>query len=161
MFLYPYFVNIQQIESVINALRLPLLITKEVVKADIILALRSSVKKNNHLRQIARSRCITIYTIYSSTIPHITRALRKALNFNFALNSNFLILYNQTNRDIIDSLEEAREAIEKIVLTKGHIVELLSCVTDSRKIQHHLAKLYDIKSRSYGEEPNRHLRISP
>ena len=161
MFLYPYFVNIQQIESVISALCLPLLITREVVKADIILALRSSVKKNNRLRQVARNKRITIYTIYSSTIPHITRALRKALNFNITFNSNVLVLYNQTTTDVIDYLEEAREAIEKIVLAKGHIVELLSCVVGSRRQQHNLAELYDIKSRSYGEEPNRYLRIFP
>ncbi len=161
MLLYPYFINIQQIESVISALGLPLLITREAVKADIILALRSSVKKNNRLRQIARSKCITIYTIYSSTIPHITRALRKAFNFSIAFNPNALSLYQRTDKEIVDSLEEAREAVEKIVVAKGQIVELLSCVADSRKIQHQLAKLYDVKARSYGEEPNRHLRIYP
>ena len=161
LFLYPYFVNIQQIRSVIHALGLPLSITREAVKADIILALRSSVKKNNSLKQVAKSKCITIYTIYSSTIPHITRALRKAFNFNISFNSNALTLYNHTNKDIFDSLEEARDAIEKIVVTKGQIVELLSCVVDSRKVQHHLAKMYDIKARSYGEEPNRYLRIYP
>ena len=61
---------------------MPLVITQDVIKADVILALRSSVKKNNRLRQIAKSKCITIYTIYSSNVPHITRALRKVLNLH-------------------------------------------------------------------------------
>ena len=78
--IYPYFVNVQQIKAVVSTLGLPLVITQDVIKADVILALRSSVKKNNRLRQIAKSKCITIYTIYSSNVPHITRALRKVLN---------------------------------------------------------------------------------
>lgn len=161
VFLYPYFVNIQQVKSVISALGLPLLITKDAIKADVILALRSSVKKNNHLRQIAKSKCITIYTIYSSTIPNITRALRKVLNLNTSLKFNAIHLYNKKNSCIIDALEEAREAIEKIVIGKGQMVELLSCIANSRKIQHHLVELYSVKARSFGEEPNRRLRIYP
>ena len=161
VFLYPYFVNIQQVKAVIDTLELPLFITKDAVKADIILALRSSVKKNNRLRQIAKSKCITIYTIYSSTIPHITRALRKVLNLNTSLTFSSIHLYEQKNILAINALEEAREAIEKIVIGKGQIVELLSCVASARKIQHHLVKIYNVKARSFGEEPNRCLRIYP
>lgn len=159
--LYPYFINIQKIRAVISALGLSILITKDAMKADVILALRSSVKKNNRLRQIAKGRSITIYTIYSSTIPHITRALRKLLNINVYLKFNIVYLYKKKNLSVIDSLEEAREAIEKIVIGKGQIVELLSCVASLRKMQHHLVKLYNVKARSFGEEPHRRLRIYP
>ena len=159
--LYPYFVNIQQVKAVVNALGLPLSITKDAIKADVILALRSSIKKNNRLRQIARSRSITIYTIYSSTIPHITRALRKLLNLNMSLQFHARYLYSTRNLLAIEALEEVREAIEKIVVGQGEIVELLSCVANLRKIQHHLVKLYNVKARSFGEEPNRRLRIYP
>ena len=159
--LYPYFVNIQQVRAVINALGLPLFITKDAIKADVILALRSSVKKNNRLRQIAKTKSITIYTIYSSTIPHITRALRKLLNLNTSFAFNAMQLYSNKNIDILDALEEAREAVEKIVVAKRQIVELLSCVANLRKMQHHLVKLHSIKARSFGEEPNRRLRIYP
>lgn len=159
--LYPYFVNIQQVKAVVNALGLPLLITKDAIKADVILALRSSVKKNNRLRQIAKTKSITIYTIYSSTIPHITRALRKLLNLNTSFKFNAIQLYSNNNLDIINALEEAREAVEKIVIDKRQIVELLSCVANLRKMQHYLVKLYSVKARSFGEEPNRRLRIYP
>ncbi len=62
LLLYPYFINMQQIESVIHVLGLPLLITKDAMKADAILALRSSVKKNNKLRQIAKTK--KYYNLY-------------------------------------------------------------------------------------------------
>ena len=161
LWLYSYFVNVQQIEAVINALGLPMCITKDAMKADAILALRSGVKRNNKLRQIAKTRNITIYTIYSSTIPHITRALRKLLNLNICFQIGSGQLYENKTLDEIDVLEEAREAIEKIVIGKKQIVELLSCVANLRKIQHHLVKLYNVKARSFGEEPNRGLRIYP
>ncbi len=159
--IYAYFVNAQQIEAVINTLQLPLLITKDALKADAILALRSSVKQNTKLRQIAKTRNITIYTIYSSTIPHITRALRKILNIHSFSQLNWKQLYENKTYEQIEALEEAHEAIRKIVIDKKQIVELLSCVANLRKIQHHLVKIYNLKARSFGEEPNRRLRIYP
>ena len=161
IYLYPYCVNVQQVKVVIDTLSLPLLITKDAMNADVILALRSSVKKNNRLRQIAKSKRITVYTIYSSTIPHITRALRKVLNFNLLFSSQTLSLYNNKSKYILNGLEETREAIEKIVLGKQQIVELLSGPASLRKLQHYLVKMYNVKARSFGEEPHRRLRIFP
>ena len=161
LFIYPYFVNIQQIEAIINTLALPLFITKDAMKADAILALRSSMKKNNRLRQIAKTKNITIYTIYSSTVPHITRALRKLLNLNSHIQISSHQIYKNKNINEIDALEEVREAVEKIVIGKKEMVELLFSVANLRKMQHHLVKLYNVKARSFGEEPNRRLRIYP
>lgn len=159
--IYPYFVNIQQVKSVINALQLPLLITKDAIKADVILALRSSVKKNNRLRQIAKTKSITIYTIYGSTIPHITRALRKLLNLNGSLKFHAVQLYSNKNQDIVSVLEEASEAVEKIVLVKKQFLEFFSCVANLRKIQHNLLRFCNLKVRSFSEEPNFYLCIYP
>ena len=161
IYLYPYFVNVQQVKAVIDTLGLPLLITQDAINADVILALRSSVKKNNRLRQIAKSRKITVYTIYSSSIPHITRALRKVLNLNLLFSSQNLNLYDGKSKYIIDILEETREAIEKIVLGHQQMVELSSSVASLRKLQYLLVKLYNVRSRSFGEEPHRRLRIFP
>lgn len=159
--LYAYFVDIKQIKAVINILQLPLCITKDAIKADAILALRSSVKQNNKLRQIAKKRNITIYTVYDSTIPHITRALRKILNLNSYSQLNLKQLYLNKTDSQLEALEEVHQAIKKIVINKQEIVELLSCVANLRKIQHHLVRIYNLKARSFGEEPNRRLRIYP
>lgn len=86
--LYPYSVNFQQIEVIINTLQLPIILTKDVFKSDVILALRSNIKQNTKLRQMAKSRKMTIYTIHSSTVPYITRALRQILNVNKVRNLN-------------------------------------------------------------------------
>ncbi len=81
------------------------------------------------------------------------------LNLYFQIGSDQL--YENKTPQEIDVLEEAREALEKIVLGKNQIVELLSCVANLRKMQHYLVKLYNVKARSFGEEPNRRLRIYP
>ncbi len=161
LLLYPYFVNVNQIGFVVHVLELPVIITKDAIKADVILALRSSIKKNNKLRQIAKARSIIIYTIYNSSIPHITRALRKLLNLNMCFQIDSDKLYDNKKVEQINALEEARDALEKIVLTKKQMVELISCVANLRKMQHYLVKLYNAKARSFGEEPNRRLRIYP
>ena len=80
--IYLHCIAYQRVEAVINALDLPLLIAQDVFQADVILALRSHVRQNSRLRSLAKFRGVTIYTIYSSTIPHITRALKKVLNLD-------------------------------------------------------------------------------
>lgn len=161
LLIYPYFVGMHHVEAVVHNLGLPLVITKDAIQADAILALRSSVKKNNKLRQLAKAKNIIIYTIYSSTVPHITRALRKLLDFHPLPQVDLAKLYQSRALDQIDALEEARNALDHIVIGKKQIVELLSCVAKLRKMQHYLVKVYNVKARSFGEEPNRRLRIYP
>ena len=161
IYIYLYCVKFQQVEAVINTLGLPFLITQDPAEADAILALRSNIRQNSKLRNIAKIKNVTIYTIYSCTIPHITRALRKVLNLNLVSQINCEQLYSNKNNEEILALEEARQAIEKVVIGKKQIAELLSCIANLRKIQHHLVKLYNVKARSFGEEPNRRLRIYP
>jgi predicted RNA-binding protein Jag len=63
--------------------------------------------------------------------------------------------------DEIEALEEARLAVEQIVIPKGQPVELLPRSSQVRKMQHELVEHYRLKSNSFGEEPNRRLRIYP
>nr|YP_009293807.1 hypothetical protein Ahnf_010 [Ahnfeltia plicata]AOM65495.1 hypothetical protein Ahnf_010 [Ahnfeltia plicata]UAT97123.1 hypothetical protein Ahn.pli.UK.pt_185 [Ahnfeltia plicata]UAT97328.1 hypothetical protein Ahn.pli.Chile.pt_185 [Ahnfeltia plicata] len=159
--LYAYSINIQQIEAVVNTLQLPVALTRDVIQADIILALRSHVKQNTKLRQIAKSRQITIYTIHSSTVPHITRALRQMLNLNIVNYINWQQLCINKNMSEIEALEEVRIAIERIVFEKKQSVELLPRLANLRKVQYQLIESYNLRARSFGEEPNRRLRIYP
>jgi predicted RNA-binding protein Jag len=63
--------------------------------------------------------------------------------------------------DELEALEEARLAVEQIVIPKGQPVELLPRSGKVRKMQHELVEHYRLKSDSFGEEPNRRLRIYP
>jgi predicted RNA-binding protein Jag len=63
--------------------------------------------------------------------------------------------------DEIDALEEARLAVEQIVIPKRQPVELLPRSASLRKMQHELVERYRLNSSSFGNEPNRRLRIYP
>lgn len=159
--LYPYSINLQQVEAVINTLQLPVVLTKDVLQSDVILALRSNVKQNTKLRQIAKSRKMTIYTIHNVTVPHITRALRQILNiYKISYLSWRQLCINKKSLEI-EALEEASIAIEKIVIGKRQSIELMPRIANLRKFQHELIESYNLRSRSFGEEPNRRLRIYP
>ncbi len=71
-------------------------------------------------------------------------------------------LFSQNgSEDEMDALEEARLAVEQIVIPKGQPVELLPRSPKVRKMQHELVEHYRLKSDSFGDEPNRRLRIYP
>nr|QCI08466.1 hypothetical protein [Spermothamnion repens] len=159
--LYPYGLNVKLTEATISALDLSIILTRDIMKADIILALRSNVKYNNKIRQLAKSKKITIYTIHSSTINNITRALKKMLNSYSINDMNFDALYNNKNIQQLQALLEVNLAIEKIVSTKKYSVELLPRIFSIRQLQYKLIDLYNFNAQSFGEEPNIFLRIYP
>nr|YP_009315576.1 Hypothetical protein ycf45 [Liagora brachyclada]SCW24234.1 Hypothetical protein ycf45 [Liagora brachyclada] len=161
LLIYPYGLNFQEIDTVISMLKLPLLLCREIGRADVILALRSNLKLNSKLRQIARSKRITIYTIHTSTVPQITRALKKMLEINSVSFIRWSEFCSGKTVEETQALNEAKWAIEKIVIAKKQPVELLSCLANARKIQHELVRFYNLRARSLGEEPYRRLRIYP
>ncbi|MFN6513664.1 MAG: R3H domain-containing nucleic acid-binding protein [Nostoc sp. CreGUA01] len=161
---YPYGVSRHQLEQVISVLTLPVVLTKDIDSADAILALRSHVKNHAKLRQMAKARHVPIHMIKSSTIPQITRGLRRLLNIDdpdMADDRELQLFLHSGSDDEMDALEEARLAVEQIVIPKGQPVELLPRSPQVRKMQHELVEHYRLKSHSFGEEPNRRLRIYP
>nr|YP_009294201.1 hypothetical protein Palma_009 [Palmaria palmata]AOM67641.1 hypothetical protein Palma_009 [Palmaria palmata] len=157
--IYPYGLDFHEVSLVIQNLVLPLILCKEVSKSDVILALRTNLKQNKKLRQIARDRSMTIYTIHSNTVPQVTRALKKIIEMKASplINWTEVCVY-RTGKDL-EALCEVRYAIEKIIIVKRESVELLPRLADTRKIQHELVLLYKLKARSLGEEPYRRLHI--
>jgi stage III sporulation protein SpoIIIAA len=161
---YPYGVSRHQLEQIIGVLNLPVILTKDIDSADAILALRSHVKNHAKLRQMAKARHVPIHVIKSSTIPQITRGLRRLLNIDdpeITDDQELQLFLHSGSDDEIDALEEARLAVEQIVIPKGQPVELLPRSPQVRKMQHELVEHYRLKSHSFGEEPNRRLRIYP
>lgn len=161
---YPYAVSRHQLEQVIRVLNLPVVLTKDMDEADVVLALRSHVKNQSKLRLVAKGRHLPIHTIKSSSIPQITRALQRILDIDETAGTDIpdLSLFAQSgSEDEIEALEEARLAVEQIVIPKGLPVELLPRSAKVRKMQHELVEHYRLKSCSFGDEPNRRLRIYP
>lgn len=162
--IFPYGVSRHQMEQVISVLTLPVALTKDLDNADAILALRSHVKNHAKLRQMAKARHLPIHMIKASTIPQITRGMRRLLNMDepeIGDESELQLFLHSGSDDEMDALEEARLAVEQIVIPKGQPVELLPRSSQVRKMQHELVEHYRLKSHSFGDEPNRRLRIYP
>jgi stage III sporulation protein SpoIIIAA len=164
LYVYPYGVGRSQLEQAIDVLGLPIVLTKDMSSADVVLALRSQIKNHAKLRQVAKAKQIPIHAVKTNTIPQVIKALRRALGLEEVDAHDEmdvrLFSYNGSD-DELEALEEARLAVEQIVIPKGQPVELLPRSPKVRKMQHELVEHYRLQSDSFGEEPNRRLRIYP
>jgi stage III sporulation protein SpoIIIAA len=161
---YPYAVSRHQLDQVIRALNLPVTLTKDIDDADAVLALRSHLKNHSKLRHLAQNRQVPIHAVKSNSVPQIIRALQRMLHMDVAGEDepvNISLFSRNGDDNEIEALEEARLAVEQIVIPKGQPVELLPRSPQVRKMQHELVEHYRLKSSSFGEEPNRRLRIYP
>ena len=165
MRIYAYGISRQQLDHVVNTLDLPVKFTKELSAADAVLALRSHIRNHSKLKQVAKARQVPIYTVKSNSIPQITRSLRRLLDLDddgdMPESVNLDLFSHNGADDELEALEEARLAVEQIVIPKSQPVELLPRSPKIRKMQHELAEHYRLKSLSFGDEPNRRLRIYP
>jgi stage III sporulation protein SpoIIIAA len=160
--IYPYGISSHDLEQIIEVLELPVVLTKDMDSADAVLALRTHIKNHAKLRQVAKVRQLPIYSVKSGTIPQLTRTLRRMLKLDDVPDVADLSLFSRDgSEDEIEALEEARLAVEQIVIPKGQPVELLPRSSKVRKMQHELIEHYRLRSDSYGDEPNRRLRIYP
>ena len=163
LMIYPYGVSRFHLEQVIQTLKLPAEVTKDLDGADIVLALRSQVRSRSKIQQLAHSRQIPIHTVKANTLIALARALRHILNIESedGSDSDLELFIRASSGDETEALEEARLAVEQIVIPKSQPVELLPRSPLIRKLQHQLVEHYHLRAQSFGEEPNRRLRIYP
>jgi nucleoside-triphosphatase THEP1 len=160
--LYPYGISRYHLDRLIQTLHLPITLTKDLDSADAVLALRAQGKGQSRLRHIAEGRHLPVHLVKSNSIPQITRALQRLLDLEEDPTRLNLDVFSRSGADDeLEALEEARLAVEQIVIPKGQPVELLPRSAHIRKMQHELAEHYRLKSLSCGEEPHRRLRIYP
>jgi stage III sporulation protein SpoIIIAA len=163
-YVYPFAISRHPLEQVIRTLNLPVVLTKDLDSADMVLALRTQGKNQAKLRQLAKARQMPVHMVKSNTLPQIARGLRRMLNLadpSPTEDGEFQQFMPGSGEDELEALEEARLAVEQIVIPKGQPVELLPRSATVRRMQHELIEHYHLKSRSFGDEPNRRLRIYP
>lgn len=162
--LYPYQMSRNLVEQVIDQLNLPIRVVGGVERADAILTLKASLRKHTNLRRMAEGYQVPIFAVKANTVAQIANTLQQALGaaeqaVDSVACSEFA--YTGDEDDQWDALEEARLAVEQVVIPKGQPVELLPRSAAIRKMQHEFIEHYRLKSSSFGTEPNRRLRIYP
>ncbi|WP_218079554.1 R3H domain-containing nucleic acid-binding protein [Anthocerotibacter panamensis] len=162
--IYPYGVSRNDLEQIIRHYSFPVHLTKDIDDADVVLALRTHLRDKAKICAVAQNRQIPIHTVKTNSVPYITRALRRLLQIDEPAggeNLDLNMLLNGDSEDELEALEEARLAVEQIVIPKGQTVELLPRSPNIRRMQHELIEHYQLRSKSFGDEPNRRLRIYP
>ena len=171
MRIFPYAVSRSQLERVIRTLRLPAVVTKNVDDADVVLVLRSYAKNGGRIFEQAEARKVPIYVVKANTIPQIQKSMREVMHLDQGGGSGALTgplgkpkeldqLPERLSEEEAEALQEAQSAIET-VLNRSEPAELNPRSPKIRRIQHLMAERYNLRSESYGEEPNRRLRIFP
>ena len=146
--IFPYGVSRIRLEQAIQRFRVPAVITDDVDRADLVLALKSQEKRQPRRLRDVQARGVPLYLVKSNTITQMENFLRMIFDLG----------------DHFDSEEEAlREAAAAIseVREKGRAVELSPQNNVIRKLQHKLADEYGLSTRSKGREPYRRVIIYP
>jgi hypothetical protein len=164
MRVYPYAISAYQLQQIIDALNLPMVLTKYVSDADAIVALRSHARKHDNLQRLAKNQQIPLHVVKANTPAHLTRTLRQLLGMDSRDDRQDWEMNFEEARDRneeLAALEEARLAVEQVVIPQQQPVELLPRSSWLRKLQHELVERYRLNSHSVGDEPDRRLRIYP
>lgn len=164
-FLYLHGINNQDLKSLIKTLRLPVVITKEIQYADAILTLGNLVKGNRKLKQMSHAKKITIFTIQNNTLFQLAKALRliskKNTKVSVPKSNSKVLLAKVLEKGFLTPLEEARLAVEEVVIPKNIPLDLIPRSNAIRKEQYELVCHYQLKACCVGEGDNSRLRIYP
>ncbi|RAL38118.1 hypothetical protein DM860_000812 [Cuscuta australis] len=135
--------------------------TDNISEADALLALQSKLKRNSGIQAAARTRGVRIYSSKTGSLSQITKAI-EALVADYADGSIFFESEPKVNEsEKMDALEEARIAIERVVIPIGEPVELLPRPSSIISLQTDLISKYNLTSERIGAESDARLRIMP
>ncbi|KAL0399451.1 UNVERIFIED_CONTAM: protein SEEDLING PLASTID DEVELOPMENT 1 [Sesamum radiatum] len=135
--------------------------TDNISEADVLLALQSKLKKNSGLQAAAKSRGIPTYVSKTSSLAQLTKAIQAVMS-DYADGFEFYDTEAKANdSEKIDALEEARIAIEQIVIPEAESVDLLPRPSNILLLQKDLIRKYNLKSERVASEHGVWLRILP
>ncbi|KAH7284863.1 hypothetical protein KP509_34G074300 [Ceratopteris richardii] len=183
LLLYTYQISDSSLEQVVEVMGLDnaIQLTDDLGAADAVLALRSKLNLSSWVRGIAKYRQLPIFVIKANTMPQMVRALRTILGMESLGSSNSLSnkikddtkarsegigkglssSRKATLEDEVDALEEARLAIEQIVIPKGQPVELLPRSLEIIESQIKLIESYQLGTELAGLGNSSRIRILP
>ncbi|KAE8124744.1 hypothetical protein FH972_019601 [Carpinus fangiana] len=136
-------------------------LTDNISEADALLALQSKLKKNSRIQAAAKSHDIPIYVTKTSSLVQITKAIGALMSDLKDGLKGFEPADEMKSLEKLDALEEARIAIEQIVIGKGKPVELLPRPSNIMALQMALIRKYQLEAERIGSDSDIHLRILP
>ncbi|KAG2632212.1 hypothetical protein PVAP13_2NG070100 [Panicum virgatum] len=148
-------------------------VTDDIGAADVILASSSEMKQNPWIHNVAKYHKLPIFVVKSNTMAQIVKAVRMIVGRDSSpshkqpkvMEGEIEIEDDAPKRkpslEEIDALEEARLAIEYIVIPGGEPVELLPRCSEIVARQLELVESYQLLAETFGTDSNSRLQILP
>ncbi|XBI35536.1 hypothetical protein VPH35_121204 [Triticum aestivum] len=136
-------------------------LTYNISEADAVIALQSKLKKNSQIQAVLKSEDIPVFFAKTNSLVQITRALRVLVDDHVDGLIDVEDKEEVRSSEETDALEEARLAVEQVVIPKGESVQLLPRPSTIISSQVNLVESFNLKWEVTGKEPNACLRILP
>ncbi|KAM3744807.1 hypothetical protein ACB098_06G079300 [Castanea mollissima] len=136
-------------------------LTENISEADALLALQSKLKKNSRIQAAVKSHNTPIYVTKTSSLVHITKGIRALMTDLKDGLKDFEPVDEMKLSEKLDALEEARIAIEQVVIPKGESIELLPRPSNVMSLQMDLIQKYQLEAERIGTESDLRLLILP
>ena len=150
MKIYPFGVARNRLLQAAKKMRVPLVIEDDVNKAQGVLTLKNYYRRRPKLITDAERQGTAIYILRANTMTQM---------------EDFLADVFQLARPEVDDSDPFNEAVHETeaaiqrVLAGTRVVDLSPRDSFVRRMQHQLAREANLVSHSYGQEPQRHVRI--
>ncbi|MGC8837164.1 MAG: R3H domain-containing nucleic acid-binding protein [Anaerolineae bacterium] len=153
---YPYGIGHNRLQQAAQNLHLPVVITRQLKGADLVLTLKNYYRKRRQPISDAEERGIPIYVLRSNTVAQIEEALANIYDLEPVPEQ--AEEEGEAEDAFAAAMREAQEAIER-VLNGERMVELSPQAAYIRRRQHEMARAANLYSYSQGREPHRRVRI--
>jgi len=147
--IYAYGVARNRLAQAAQQLGVPAVLTRHVEEAEVFITLRSYYRSRQQAVMDAESSGMPIYILRANTIAQMEKALVEMFNLSY-------VDFSLPNEE--DVMQMTENAI-KSVLNGESWVDLPPAPANIRRIQHEMARQAELVSHSYGQEPNRRVRI--
>jgi len=150
--IYPYGVARNRLQQAAKHLGVPANILRTLEGADAMITLKSYYRRHQPAISQAEELGIPIFVLRSNSVNQMEQVLVEIFNLNH--------FSQQAARTLnLQSVQAQTEAAIEAVRNGQRWVDLPPATSPVRRMQHDLARQADLTSHSYGNEPNRHVRI--
>jgi hypothetical protein len=147
MQVYAYGVGKNRLRQAAQNLHLPVELTDELRRADVVMTLKNYYRRRPQPINDAERRGVPIYVLRANTVSQMENCLADIFGLDVADMDPLAI-----------ALREAEEGINQ-VLSGRKSVDLAPRNSYIRRMQHEMAREANLVSHSYGKDPRRHVRI--
>lgn len=163
MYLYVYGIAESTVLQAIKTLEMEIAveITDNISEAEALLALQSKIRKNPRIKSLATSHGIPVYVTKTSSGIQVGKAIRELLTDYEDGLGEFGSEDRPKLSEKMDALEEARLAIERIVIPEKEPVDLLPRPRKIVSFQGNLVRKYNLRSERHWRGDEVYLRILP